>query len=183
MAIGWFIVCIVLFIVLLIFGMCKVSGDSADAEAAYFSTVKATPKPTETWIRYPVPLDDNLQKYIQQKCAEKQISPAIVFAIIGVESGYDATVVGDNGNSYGLMQIYHDVHLERMKRLGLYNLLNPYQNVTVGIDILAELIDMGNGIEWALSYYNGNGGNPCDYTKTVMNLAECLLEGVTVVSE
>ena len=53
------------------------------------------------------------------------------------------------------MQIQPIWHSERMNKLGVTDLLNPYQNVTVGIDFLAELLEEGKGTAWALSAYNG----------------------------
>ena len=75
--------------------------------------------------------------------------------MIEVESQYNAEMVGDNGNSQGLMQIQKCWHEERMNKLGTYDLLNPYDNVTVGVDFLAEQLEQGKGVEWALTAYNG----------------------------
>lgn len=104
---------------------------------------------------YNVPLSDDLQKHIINLCAEKQIDPAIIFAMIYRESTYNPNAMGDDGRSYGLMQIQLRYVRERMERLGCTDLLDPYQNVTVGIDLLAEYIARGKGIEWALMAYNG----------------------------
>ena len=104
---------------------------------------------------YNVPLSDDLQKHIISLCAEKQIDPAIIFAMIYRESTFDPNAIGDDGKSYGLMQIQLRYVRERMERLGCTDLLDPYQNVTVGIDLLAEYIAREKGIEWALMAYNG----------------------------
>lgn len=128
-------------------------------------------------VTYPVPLDQDLQDYIVQTSLENEVSPCVVLALIGVESGYDADCIGDNGNSFGLMQIYKSQHEPRMERLGATELLDPYQNVRVGIDYLAELLDEGHGIEWALSYYNGHGGAECDYSRLVLCNARQIFEG------
>lgn len=132
-------------------------------------------------VTYPVPLDQELQDYIVKTALENEVSPCIVFAVIGVESGYDATKKGDfwDGyyHSYGLMQILASKHTDRCLRLNAINLLDPYQNVRVGIDYLAELLDEGKGIEWALSFYNGHGGEPCDYARTVLCNARQIFEG------
>lgn len=128
------------------------------------------------WTRYPVPLDDELQIYIEQLCAEYEVPANVVFAVIEVESGYDPSLVGDGGNSWGLMQIYATQHTARCVRLGAWNLLDPRMNVRVGIDFLGELLAIHDDIEWALSWYNGWGGEPCDYAGAVMCIAEQLLE-------
>lgn len=104
---------------------------------------------------YDVPLDEDLQLYIIQQCETHNINSAIVIAMIWRESSYSADAIGDNGNSIGLMQIQEQFHHERKVRLGCTNLFNPYHNVTVGIDILSELIDTYDGnVEMALMAYN-----------------------------
>jgi len=127
---------------------------------------------------YDVPLDEDLQSFIFGRCERHNIDPAIVFAMIERESQFDIYAIGDNGNSYGLMQIQPKWHAERMARLGCDDLLDPYQNVEVGIDILAELIAMDRGIEWALMAYNGGysyanalvrSGEVSEYAREVLN--------------
>ena len=117
--------------------------------------VRELPKVT---VRYPVPLDAALQQYIVDQCKAYSVSVSYVLAIIDKESNFDADLIGDSGQSYGLMQIKAADHTDRCIRLGAYNLLNPYQNVTVGIDYFAELLAEENGIEWALMAYNGGPG-------------------------
>ena len=151
-------------------------------EERIMTDVTPVPMPVEVraTVTYPVPLDQELQDYIVQTCLEYEISPCIVFAIIGVESNYDAALIGDNGKSYGLMQIYASQHTQRCIRLNTYNLLDARQNVLTGIDYLAELLSTGHDIEWCLSWYNGHGGEPCEYARTVLCNAEQILEGVMV---
>ena len=102
-----------------------------------------------------VPLSNDLQEHIFSLCEESNIDPAIVIAMIEAESIYTADIIGDNGNAFGLMQIHPRWHQERMDSLGCSNLLDPYQNVTVGIDILAELYELDRPTEWVLMAYNG----------------------------
>lgn len=148
----------------------------------------SVPEPTETpaprtWTRYDVPLDDELQIYIGELCREYEVPANVVMAMIEVESGFDAELVGDGGNSWGLMQIYATQHTARCVRLGAWNLLDPKANVRVGIDFMGELLATGHGIEWALSWYNGWGGEPCDYAGAVLRIAEELLESSQLVVE
>ena len=112
----------------------------------------------ETKILMDVPLEDDLQLFIIDYCEERHISPALVMAMIERESRYTADTVGDNGNSLGLMQIQPRFHQERMQRLGCTDLLDPYQNVMVGIDILAELSESYGTCEAVLMAYNGGPG-------------------------
>lgn len=106
-------------------------------------------------VYYDVPLSEDLQNHIFELCGRYEIEPVIVIAMIGKESSYDADIVGDNGRAFGLMQIQPRWHEERIESLGVSDLLDPYQNVLVGIDYLAELFDMGNSLEWTLMAYNG----------------------------
>ena len=136
---------------------------------------------------YPVPLDTELQLFIVQLCEEHHIEPTIVFAMIDRESKFDADATGDSGKSFGLMQIQKRWHIERMEDLGCTDLLDPYQNVTVGIDYLAECMGKGKGIEWALMAYNGGAsyansmaqkGIVSGYATEVLANSETMKEGV-----
>lgn len=104
---------------------------------------------------YDVPLNESLQVYIIDQAAAHGIDPAVIFGIIGKESQFKADALGDNGKSFGLMQIQARFHEERMERLECCDMLDPYQNVTVGIDFFAELLDKYDGnTEKALIAYN-----------------------------
>lgn len=141
-----------------------------------------TPEDDEMWVRYPVPLDDELQRHIERLCEGSDISPAVVLAIIAVESEFDPEKVGDDGNSFGLMQIYKAYHEGRMEELGVTDLLDPYQNITVGIDILKEYqAHYRLPLEWVLMAYNGGpeyakslyfAGTISNYAERVLALAE-----------
>lgn len=144
-----------------------------------------TPVP-EPWVRYNVPLDDELQKYIEELCREYGVPSPIVMAVIGVESNFDPNCKGDvvygYYQSFGLMQIYAKEHYDRCLRLNAYNLLDAKQNVLVGIDFLAELIEHYEG-DWgkALSFYNHDSTGR--YAERVQAYAECLAEGVMQFDE
>ena len=128
-----------------------------------------------------VPLDIELHNYIVAECEKNGIRPEIIFAMIQRESEFNAETIGDNGQSFGLMQIQPCWHYSKMLELNCTNLLDEKQNVTVGISILADLIAEGKGIEWALMAYNAGASNAdkmaaqsivSDYAKDVINLAE-----------
>ena len=134
---------------------------------------------------YDVPLDKELQLYIYNLCEEYGVDPAIVISIIEIESGYNAAAIGDDGDSIGLMQIQPKWWSERMTELGATDLLNPYHNVTIGIDILADKLSEDQGVEWALMAYNGGvqyanemtaSGQVSDYAITIMAEAYKLSE-------
>lgn len=121
-------------------------------------------EPTQTMMLFDCPLDLELQKHIVDTCSNYGIVPEVVFAMIDQESDFDVAAIGDNGNSLGLLQIQQRYHKERMEKLGCTDLLDPYQNVQVGIDYLAELYDSYGDIEMALVAYNaGPGGAKENY--------------------
>lgn len=153
--------------------------DIQESAAVVVEPVSSVAMP-EVLEYYDVPLEDNLQSFIFGRCERHGFDPAIVFAMIDVESKFDRDAIGDRGASYGLMQIQPKWHAERMARLGCDDLLDPYQNVEVGIDILAELVTMDRGLEWALMAYNGgysyanafvSKGELSDYAREVMTVA------------
>ena len=103
---------------------------------------------------YDVPLGEPLQLHIINTCMDYDIDPAIVFAMIRYESNFNANAVGDGGNSIGLMQIQPRWHSKRMENLCCTELRDPFQNVTVGIDILAEKMESYDTAGEALTAYN-----------------------------
>ena len=138
---------------------------------------------TTTKLYTNIPLSARFQKYIDGKCKSYGISTNVVMGCIRVESNFQTQIMGDNGKAYGLMQVQKQWHKERMKKVGATNLLDPYDNVAVGIDYLAELYKIYNG-NWhkALMAYNGGhayckrrvraGLVNSPYSRRVMNYAE-----------
>lgn len=142
-------------------------------------TVETVAEPTYKLCN--IPLDEELQIWVFDYCKDKHISPYLVFAMCERESQYKADAVGDSGNSLGIMQIQPKWHQERMDRLGCTDLLNPYQNVTVGIDILLDLYSKNEDTAWVLMAYNGgvayanrhcDAGNISEYAEYIMARAE-----------
>lgn len=139
---------------------------------------EVTTEPTTEPVQlYDVPLDAELQEYIIEKSEAHNISPALIFAIIEIESNYDIWAEGDGGYSQGLMQISTKWHKDRMDKLGVTDLFNPYKNIDVGIDILSELLANYEDVTFSLMVYNGgfdyainninNGIYSTDYTDYV----------------
>lgn len=184
MILAAFLMCLFVVVMYCALVVASDADDQMEAEAERHMT-DVTPIPVETKVTYPVPLDQDLQDYIVQTCLDYEISPCIVFAVIGVESGYDATKKGDfldgRYHSFGLMQIYAEKHTDRCIRLNTYNLLDARQNVLTGIDYLAELLSTGNTIDECLTFYNsGYWQEPGVYARTVLCNAEQILEGAQV---
>lgn len=101
-----------------------------------------------------VPLSHDIQDHIFATCDEYGIAPALVVAMIAQESDFGAHKVGDGGDSAGLLQVQQKWHQERMDRLGCDNLLDPYQNITVAVDYIAELKEINPDLYWVLMAYN-----------------------------
>lgn len=177
------------------------STDSFDIESIDgFAITESIDKGPETVITqmpetvkiYDCPLEANLQLHIIGECEKHHIDPAVVIAQIYRESDFREWVIGDNGNSKGLMQIQERYHRDRMSKLECTNLLNPYQNVTVGIDYLAEMLERydGNmhmalvgynaGPDAAYQYWFSQGVYTSEYSRDIMGQAEVLKEGMIV---
>lgn len=99
-------------------------------------------------------MPEKMQIYTYTVCKNYGVRYELVIALIERESGYVFDKVGDDGHSMGYMQIYEDCHEERMKKLNCNDLMNPYQNILVGVDYLAELIDKYGTQQDALTAYN-----------------------------
>ena len=137
---------------------------------------------TTTKLYTNIPLSARFQKYIDGKCKSYGISTNVVMGCIRVESNFQTQIMGDKGKAYGLMQVQKQWHKERMKKVGATNLLDPYDNVAVGIDYLAELYGIYGNYHKALMAYNGGhayckrrvraGLVNSPYSRRVMNYAE-----------
>lgn len=123
---------------------------------------------------------EKMQVYTYCVCKQYGVRYDLVVALIEKESGYKFDKVGDDGHSIGYMQIYEECHRDRMERLNVTDLTNPYQNVLVGIDYLSELIERYGTIQDALAAYNygeqgakqhlwKNGIYVYEYNQTIMS--------------
>ena len=147
----------------------------------------------KTTIRYDVPLDDSLQKYVIDMCNKRGVAPSLVFAIMERESEFNPNCVGDSGKSLGIMQIQPKWHQWRADKLGCLDWFNPYDNATVGIDIVAGLFDKyGEDVYMVLMAYNGgsryaermeSNGIISDYAIEVNARAEELDRTIQVIEE
>lgn len=131
---------------------------SESVEAVVYDEPLNLPEPIveepEPVLYFDVPLSTDLQDHIFAECEKYGVDPALVMAMIKSESTFKASVVSSRG-AQGLMQIIPKWHTARMASLGCSNLFDPYQNVTVGINYISELIGYGRSVEWALMVYNG----------------------------
>jgi len=141
----------------------------------------------EEVLYFDVPLPQELQDFIFAECETYNIAPAIIIAMIERESNYQANAIGDKGKSIGLMQIQPKWHEERMQRLGCMDLLNPYENIKVAIDLIVELRNINSELAWVLMAYNGGqvhadeheaAGTMSNYAAYVINRARELQQSI-----
>ncbi len=95
---------------------------------------------------------DDWEEYIEVVCEEYNVSPELVQAVIERESSWDPKA--ENDGCEGLMQISPVFHQGRMERLGVTDLRDPYDNILVGVDFLAELFRQYHEIYPVLMFYN-----------------------------
>lgn len=122
----------------------------------------------------PVPVAQlETNNHIDKMAKRYGLDSRIIKALIEEESGWCESAEGDDGNSIGLMQIQERWHKERMKRLGVTNLYDSEQNITVGCDILSELLNKYGNYRDALSAYNsGNTKDGRAYAERILNAAK-----------
>lgn len=114
------------------------------------------------WTRYEVQEDyaDNggylpecMQQYTYIICKQYGVEYTLALAIIEIESGYRWDASCKEGST-GYMQVLPKWHKERMHRLNVDNVENPYFNVLVGVDYLAELQERFDTEAEVLTAYN-----------------------------
>lgn len=151
-------------------------------EPSALPQVVTTPEPTEDpyesekieqalveqgYFRDDVPLTYEEQDYLHTACQESGVPYALTLAVIERETGF-RNVVGDDGASCGYMQVQERWHWDRMERLGVTDLMDPFGNFRVGCDLLAELLEKYPTQE-ALTAYNSGSPGYNQYSYDVMD--------------
>ena len=91
------------------------------------------------------------------------IDPALVHAVIGVESAYNARAVSPKG-AVGLMQVIPDT----ARRYGVEDLLNPRQNLNAGTQYLSYLMRVFDGdLTLVLAAYNAGENAVLRHGRTI----------------
>lgn len=108
-----------------------------------------------------IPLSRELQEYSYNLCNKKNISYDLLLAVMKKESNFNMDIVSYNDNgSYdsGLMQI-NSCNLENIREIyGVTNLLDPYDNVKIGIDMISAKINEFGERGGLIAYNMGNKG-------------------------
>lgn len=104
-----------------------------------------------------VPLPEDLQIFMQEKCDELDISYEFALALMETESSFDANAVGDGGNSIGRMQI-NKCNWQRMADDYGLDVADEFDNVAAGLVILRELFDQNPDPYYVILCYKAGIG-------------------------
>jgi len=97
---------------------------------------------------------ERLERIVRDAAAKHNLDPALVKAVIGVESGWNPSAISNKG-ARGLMQLIPSTAGE----LGVGNAFDPVQNVNGGTAYLRSLLDRFHGdLEKSLAAYNAGPG-------------------------
>ena len=133
---------------------------AADASAAQSPAAFARPTTLKARTRY--------ADMIAKVAKEQNVEPALLHAVISVESAYNPTAKSPKGAT-GLMQIMPATG----KRYGISNLTNPLENIRAGARYLRDLFAMfDNNIQLALAAYNAGEGNVIRSGNAIPNFPE-----------
>jgi hypothetical protein len=101
----------------------------------------------------------DLEQIIQYYADDYNVSPALVKAIIKIESDFDPYAVSSAG-ARGLMQLMPSTALE----MQVEDIFDPEENVEGGVQYFARMLELFNGDErLALAAYNAGPGNVLRY--------------------
>lgn len=127
---------------------------------------------------------EKIKNFIAEVSKLYNVDPYLIESMVYHESSYKPRL--KTGSCYGLMQINPKWHKDRMKRLGVTNLYDPYENILVGVDYINELIMQNQDTRLALMMYNMNhktalenykSGNISYYARSVIKFADTLRKG------
>lgn len=88
-------------------------------------------------------LPEVVQVYTFCLCREYGVDYSTVLAIIQTESGF--CWEAQSQSAFGYMQVIPSQHQDRIQRLSVEDIKNPYGNIRVGVDYLAELLQKYDG--------------------------------------
>ena len=130
-----------------------------------------------------IPLSEEIQTYLYNRCMEKGISFDLMVALIDHESKFKKYAASPTGD-HGLCQINLAANEDRIEEMGIYSLYDEYSNIDVALDILSNLYDRYEDTGIVLMAYNqGETGAKSlweqgiwetDYTVSIMTEAKRL---------
>jgi soluble lytic murein transglycosylase-like protein len=124
------------------------------------------------------PVQQNYDSLCEKVGAEYHICPELLEAMIEQESEGNPKAVSPSGDM-GLLQVNPKWHKDRMDKLGVNDLTDPYGNVRVAADYIAELFVQYDDLPMVLMVYNGTAdaeqrwtsGEYTDYANQIMTRA------------
>jgi hypothetical protein len=97
---------------------------------------------------------ERLERIVHDAATKHNLDPALVSAVIGVESGWNPKAISNKG-ALGLMQLIPST----AGQMGVGNAFDPVQNVDGGAAYLRSLLDRFHGdLEKSLAAYNAGPG-------------------------
>ena len=99
-------------------------------------------------------ISEEYQEYCEKIGEMYCVCPELLMAMIETESSGNPNAT--NGTCKGLMQVSEKWHRDRMERLGVKDIYDPYGNILVATDYLMELAEKYEDIGLVLDVYNGN---------------------------
>ncbi len=135
------------------------------------ATVKAEEK---------VEVPEEIREISEELGSQYNICPELIQAICWRESRFREDAEGTG--CIGIMQVAEKWHKERMKRLGVTDLKDARQNMTVAVDYLSELVKDGEDMEEALMRYHGESnieqklesGEMSEYVEQILEISAIL---------
>lgn len=92
-------------------------------------------------------------RLIQKAARAARVNPALVSAVVQVESDFNPKVISKKG-AMGLMQLMP----ETARELGVKNPMNPWENLRGGARYLRKMLDRFGDTHLALAAYNAGPG-------------------------
>lgn len=114
------------------------------------------------FVAYNISLPVEHQQYAYNLCKKYGIDYPLFIALMFRESSFNANVIGPGGYAYGLCQIGISNYSNLNAKLGITNLLDPYDNMTAGAYMLSvymgiastKVADEQTRLVYALNSYN-----------------------------
>lgn len=124
-----------------------------------------------------VAVPEEVKEISEELGGQYSICPEVLQSIGWWESRFQPDA--ENGGCIGIMQIMPRWHQERMERLGVTDLTDIRQNMTVAADYLSSLVSDEEDMEEALMRYHGesyimerlDAGEMSEYVEKVLTLS------------